>query len=847
MPNLTALMSIGMLVTGALNTLSVKFQDTVVVGRTPDGAPLAFYHPAVQSACMFLGEFLCIIPYLIQRWRAWSGKRRQEAETANGSNHEASEPLLQVAHASHRDHPSASSFSYASVPAYGEGGGGDDISDSVFMLALPTLCDAASTTLMNVGLYYTSASTFQMLRGLVVFFAGLFTILILKRRLYVHHWQGMLLISVGAFIVGLSSLINANGCPSNHRLPPYIPPHKPPITDLSAWNDDPCLGDAACISESSHNSLDVPDSSHASGWCITDLLVMYIPQWVTRPLFDRVHGQADACSIGHEPLLGNVCVMAAQVFAALQYVVEEKYVKHYRVPASLAVGLEGFWGLILSCILLPLFQNLPGPMGRGSPVDDVRGAFEAIARIPALATAVAVAILSMGLFNWFGVNLTISLSGATRLSIDACRTLLVWAVSLLLGWERFNSFQLLGFLILVCGATLYNELMANLLEPPPRFRRTVSSRGLGPQYNRMTRRSPWMPAQPFEVSPALRIAGAGVRPHSLSSMGGFEVDSPGSGMWGVSLDNADATHGVLGTAAASASAPRGRSRSGGGDLAGVAAAAAAAAANSRRLTGVNEAGMRSFSKYKMYYSGFDTGVTPPMPVLGMARSSMGSTLSGAMSHTPRPGEFANTAGQEWDGRSMSVRSDSVRPMAQPPELQGGAGQSGAAPSGTGQSGAAPSGTGQSGAAPSGTGQRGTASQPSLALPLVTAADQRPEAGPSRSILSEQLSRSAAVRAVATGAAKDVPQPQPPARSQRSAPMHISASDPVLALQHQHPPAAAPNRPGDAGMARPALSLLTQAAAAAHDSPTTNPIPSIDMGSVGLGNESPDMSGEFNVR
>ena len=56
-----------------------------------------------------------------------------------------------------------------------------------------------------------------------------------------------------------------------------------------------------------------------------------------------------------------------QVFAALQYVVEEKYVKHYRLPATLAVGLQGFWGLILSCVLFPLFQNLPvrqGPLSR---------------------------------------------------------------------------------------------------------------------------------------------------------------------------------------------------------------------------------------------------------------------------------------------------------------------------------------------------------------------------------------------------------------------------------------------------------------------------------------------------
>jgi len=35
------------------------------------------------------------------------------------------------------------------------------------------------------------ASTYQMLRGTLVLFAGCLTILILKRRLYLHHWLGM--------------------------------------------------------------------------------------------------------------------------------------------------------------------------------------------------------------------------------------------------------------------------------------------------------------------------------------------------------------------------------------------------------------------------------------------------------------------------------------------------------------------------------------------------------------------------------------------------------------------------------------------------------------------------------
>lgn len=35
------------------------------------------------------------------------------------------------------------------------------------------------------------ASTYQMLRGTLVIWAGLLTIVILKRRLHSHHWFGM--------------------------------------------------------------------------------------------------------------------------------------------------------------------------------------------------------------------------------------------------------------------------------------------------------------------------------------------------------------------------------------------------------------------------------------------------------------------------------------------------------------------------------------------------------------------------------------------------------------------------------------------------------------------------------
>ena len=57
---------------------------------------------------------------------------------------------------------------------------------------------------LQVGLFFTYASIFQMLRGTLVIFAGLLTIVVLKRRLHVHHWLGIVLITAGAALVGAS-------------------------------------------------------------------------------------------------------------------------------------------------------------------------------------------------------------------------------------------------------------------------------------------------------------------------------------------------------------------------------------------------------------------------------------------------------------------------------------------------------------------------------------------------------------------------------------------------------------------------------------------------------------------
>ena len=54
-----------------------------------------------------------------------------------------------------------------------------------------------------------------MLRGTMVVFAGLLTIIILRHALHLHHWMGIILILAGATLVGTSrypSVTSASVC-----------------------------------------------------------------------------------------------------------------------------------------------------------------------------------------------------------------------------------------------------------------------------------------------------------------------------------------------------------------------------------------------------------------------------------------------------------------------------------------------------------------------------------------------------------------------------------------------------------------------------------------------------------
>ncbi len=59
------------------------------------------------------------------------------------------------------------------------------------MLAIPTVFDLIATVLMNIGLLSVTASVYQMMRGAEMFFAAIFSVLFLHRRLNKFHLLGI--------------------------------------------------------------------------------------------------------------------------------------------------------------------------------------------------------------------------------------------------------------------------------------------------------------------------------------------------------------------------------------------------------------------------------------------------------------------------------------------------------------------------------------------------------------------------------------------------------------------------------------------------------------------------------
>jgi drug/metabolite transporter (DMT)-like permease len=142
------------------------------------------------------------------------------------------------------------------------------------LLAIPACFDIVASTMMNIALTLIAASVYQMMRGMIIIFTSLMSIMFLKRRLFRQHWSSLATIFLGVFMVGLSSFLSDN-----------------------------------------------------SG--------------------GGKSSQSQA--------IGFIMIILAQVFASCLLIVEEKLLGQYYLDPLKVVGFEGLWGVLMWCVLLPIF------------------------------------------------------------------------------------------------------------------------------------------------------------------------------------------------------------------------------------------------------------------------------------------------------------------------------------------------------------------------------------------------------------------------------------------------------------------------------------------------------------
>lgn len=282
----------------------------------------------------------------------------------------------------------------------------------IFLLALPACCDLTGTTLMNIGLLFVAASIYQMTRGALVLFVGLFSVLFLRRKVYFYQWSALFIVVIGVAIVGLAGAIAPN---------PQAQPLNP------------------------------------RGLIERGMMMV-------REVKDEVTVQANI-SGAVQTVLGVVLIAGAQVFTATQFVLEEWILEQYALEPLKVVGWEGIFGFLVTFVGMIILHLIVGRTDAGhlGYFDMVEG-WREITQYRVVAITSVLIMISIGGFNFFGLSITRSVSATARSIIDTCRTLFIWIVSLGLGWETFKWLQIVGFVLLVYGTFLFNDIVRPPLE-----------------------------------------------------------------------------------------------------------------------------------------------------------------------------------------------------------------------------------------------------------------------------------------------------------------------------------------------------------------------------------------------
>lgn len=207
------------------------------------------------------------------------------------------------------------------------------------------------------------------------------------------------------------------------------------------------------------------------GVCVLGVATVGSASFIT-PVSSR-HGSTGAeASSGEDDgmlVLGISAVLLGQVFQAAQIVLEEWLLKSVQLQPLQVIGWEGAWGLLLVLLIYPVVYMLPGD--DHGHLEDPYDTMAQLSNSGPLAFLAGTYTLSCAAYNVAGIRVTGVLSSVHRVLIEASRTVVVWAIALLVhycidsdlelgeAWTVGSFVQLAGFFLVLAGQAIYNGLL----------------------------------------------------------------------------------------------------------------------------------------------------------------------------------------------------------------------------------------------------------------------------------------------------------------------------------------------------------------------------------------------------
>jgi len=309
-----------------------------------------FEQPVLQTLQMFIGESGCWLVIgafsAFQRFKS----RRAGYEAIPDANDEGTTTP-------DSDESETTAVANPLKPAHPDDEGRLPLTGvNVLLLALPACCDIAGTTLMNVGLLFVAASIYQMTRGALVLFVGLFSVWFLKRRLGIYKWFSLFVVVFGVAIVGLAGAIT---------------------------KDDKATPSHAALAETA------------------------------RSILRREEAAMTAPSQAVMTVIGVLLIAGAQIFTATQFVLEERIMEKYSMEPIKVVGWEGLFGFVVTFIIMIILH-----FAIGTGYFNAKEGFYQMTHYPAIAISSILIMISIGYVNTF-LSLSESFD-ASSLGTDPC-------------------------------------------------------------------------------------------------------------------------------------------------------------------------------------------------------------------------------------------------------------------------------------------------------------------------------------------------------------------------------------------------------------------------------------------